>query len=207
MGRGTGMKSWQQRERIVQTAARIMAEEGVKDYFLAKQKAADRLGVARNSPNLPRNAEIEVALAAYQRLFRADTQPTQLRRMREIACEAMHFFSSFHPRLVGPVLSGLADDHSEITLHLFAESLEQVALHLSDAGIPHHLEERRFRVSATEPRPFPMLRFLVDGTHIAAVVFDVAAIRQAPVSPVTGRPMERASLARVQDLLSTAIAV
>ena len=164
MGRGTGAKSWQQRERIVQTAARIMAEEGVKDYFSAKQKAADRLGVARNSPNLPRNAEIEAALAAYQRLFRADTQPAQLRRMREIACEAMRFFRPFHPRLVGSVLSGVADGHSEITLHLFAESLEQVALHLDDAGIPHHLEERRFRVGTRE-RPFPLLRFLVDGTR------------------------------------------
>ncbi|HMM45356.1 MAG TPA: hypothetical protein PKE41_06960 [Candidatus Macondimonas sp.] len=204
MGRGTGAKSWQQRERIVQTAARIMAEEGVKDYFSAKQKAADRLGVARNSPNLPRNAEIEAALAAYQRLFRADTQPAQLRRMREIACEAMRFFRPFHPRLVGPVLSGVADGHSEITLHLFAESLEQVALHLDDAGIPHHLEERRFRMGTRE-RPFPLLRFLVDGTPIAAVVFDMAAIRQAPVSQATGRPMERASLARVQDLLGAAV--
>lgn len=207
MGRGTGMKSWQQRERIVQAAARIMAEEGVKDYFLAKQKAADRLGVARNSPNLPRNAEIEVALAAYQRLFLADIQPTQLRRMREIACEAMHFFRSFHPRLVGPVLSGLADYHSEIALHLFAESLEQVVLHLTDAGIPHHLEERRLRMGIREQRPFPMLRFLVDGVPIAAVVFDVDFIRQAPVSPTTGRPMERASLAHVQHLLSSAAAV
>jgi hypothetical protein len=44
------MKSWQQRERIVQTAARIMAEEGVKDYFSAKQKAADRLGVFPQQP-------------------------------------------------------------------------------------------------------------------------------------------------------------
>ncbi len=207
MGHGNGAKCWQQRERLIQTAARIMAEEGVRDYFLAKQKAADRLGIARNSPNLPRNQEIEAALGAYQRLFRSDSQPRQLRRLREIACEAMAFFQSFQPRLVGSVLSGHADAHSEVTLHLFAESAEQVGLHLLDKGIPYRLEERRLRMTPGAQAAYPQFRFQVDGVWVAAVVFDVDGLRQAPLSVTTGRPMVRASLPKVKALLTDAMAV
>lgn len=202
MARGMGGKSWQQRERIIQTAARIMVEEGVCDYALAKQKAAGRLGIARNSPNFPRNDEIEAALAAYQRLFHRDSQPAQLRRLRKVACEAMVFFQPFQPRLVGSVLSGRADRHSEITLHLFADSAEQVAMRLFDQGIPHHVEERRVRTGAAEYVCCPVFRFQVDGIPVAATVFDRHGIRQPPLSPVTKRPMERANLARVRALLA-----
>ncbi|MGB3134601.1 MAG: hypothetical protein WBB04_08540 [Candidatus Macondimonas sp.] len=207
MGHGNGAKCWQQRERLIQTAARIMAEEGVRDYFLAKQKAADRLGIARNSPNLPRNQEIEAALGAYQRLFRSDSQPRQLRRLREIACEAMAFFQSFQPRLVGSVLSGHADTHSEVTLHLFAESAEQVGLYLLDKGMPYRLEERRLRMTPGAQVAYPQYRFQVDGVWVAAVVFDVDGLRQAPLSTTTGRPMVRASLPKVKALLTETMAV
>lgn len=205
MGHGNGARSWQQRERLVQTAARIMAEEGVRDYFLAKQKAAERLGVARNSPNLPRNQEIELALGAYQRLFRRDSQPLQLRRLREIACKAMAFFEPFQPRLVGSVLSGHADVHSEVTLHLFAESPEQVSLLLLDKGVPHRLEERRLQMRSGEPVSCPLFRLQVDGVGVAAWVFDLDGLRQAPLSAITGRPMERASLSKVTALLGQAM--
>ena len=72
------------RQRLALEAARIMAEEGVNDYHLAKRKAAVRLGVAgsRNSPrNLPRNDEIQQALEEYLRLFKANSQPATLKKL------------------------------------------------------------------------------------------------------------------------------
>ncbi len=57
------------RTLLTQECARIMAEEGVKDFMLAKRKATARLGLT-NRTLLPSNIEIEQALLAYQRLFR-----------------------------------------------------------------------------------------------------------------------------------------
>jgi hypothetical protein len=56
------------RARVAEEAARIMREQGVRDFLLAKRKAADRLGVTDRHA-LPANQEIADALAAQQRLF------------------------------------------------------------------------------------------------------------------------------------------
>ena len=59
------------RRALAQEAARIMAQHGIHDFLTAKRKAAERLGVTEASA-LPRNTEIEEALAEYQRLFDPD---------------------------------------------------------------------------------------------------------------------------------------
>ena len=46
-----------------------MAEHGIGDFLAAKRKAAERLGVEDGAAMLPKNSEIEAALAEYQRLF------------------------------------------------------------------------------------------------------------------------------------------
>ena len=46
------------RRALAQEAARIMAEHGIRDFFVAKKKAADRLGVPGGSAVLPKNTEI-----------------------------------------------------------------------------------------------------------------------------------------------------
>jgi hypothetical protein len=47
----------QQRLGVANEAARIMREEGVRDYLLAKRKAAQRLGITDRGA-LPGNDEI-----------------------------------------------------------------------------------------------------------------------------------------------------
>ena len=49
------------RQAVAEEAARIMREQGVDDFLLAKRKAAERLGVT-DASILPRNTEIEAAL-------------------------------------------------------------------------------------------------------------------------------------------------
>jgi len=66
------------RRALAQEAARIMAEHGVQDFLLAKRKAAERLGVTDVSAVLPKNREIEVALAEYQRLFGGESHAETL---------------------------------------------------------------------------------------------------------------------------------
>jgi hypothetical protein len=200
MSKRQNPRAEQLRKALAQEAARIMSEQGIDDYGLAKRKAAERLG-ASDIAVLPKNTEIEAALAAHQRLFEAHTHTSELSGLRRTALQAMRLLKRFDPRLVGPVLSGTASAHSEVNLHLFAEGAEPVALHLMDQGIPHRVAERRLRYEPNRLVAYPVIRFVAGDQPIDAVVFPVDGIRQSPASPVDGRPMRRADAAEVESLL------
>ena len=59
------------RARIAATAARIMAEDGIDDFALAKRKAARQLGAAETEA-LPANDEVEAELRAYRALYQPE---------------------------------------------------------------------------------------------------------------------------------------
>jgi hypothetical protein len=189
------------RRELAQEAARIMAEHGIRDYLVAKRKAAERLGVMDGGAVLPKNSEIEAALAEYQRLFGGETHATALQAQRQAALSAMRYLSAFSPRLVGPVLSGTTTLHSQVQLHLFADRAESVTLKMLDDGLAHEITEKRVRFDAEQVRAFPGVRFEMQEQPIEATVFPTDGIRQAPVSPVDGRPMKRASALEVEALL------
>lgn len=193
----------QLRRALALEAARIMSEQGIDDYRLAKRKAAERLG-ATDIAVLPKNTEIEAALAEHQRLFEADTHSSELQSARRTALQAMQVLQKFEPRLVGPVLSGTASAHSEIHLHLFAEGAEAVVMHLMEQGIPYEVAERRLRYEPDRLVAYPVVRFVAGNREIDAVVFPVDGIRQSPASPVDGRPMRRADRAELEALLTEA---
>ena len=188
------------RQAIAREAARLMIEHGHEDYGIAKRKAAERFGVT-DLAVLPRNTEIEEALAEHQRLFDPQAHASSLSEMREAAVEAMRLLEDFEPRLVGPVLSGTATAHNDITLHLFAETPEAVAVRLIDHGIPHEVAERRFRTRQDEVEAYPAVRFSAGSREIDATIFPLDGIRQAPPGPVDGKPMRRATLAEVEALV------
>jgi hypothetical protein len=189
------------RRALAQEAARIMAEHGVRDFLVAKRKAAERFGVTDGGAVLPKNSEIEEALAAYQRLFGGASHLEALHAQRTAALAAMRYLREFEPRLVGAVLAGTATEHSDVQLHLFADRAESVTLKLIDQGIPHEVTERRVKLNAERSRAFPGVRFEMEDQPIEATVFPPEGIRQAPVSPVDGRPMRRASTLEVEALL------
>ncbi len=202
MTRRASPRSGNLRRALAQEAARIMAEHGIHDFLTAKRKAAQKLGVM-DSASLPRNIEIEEALAEYQRLFEADGHEQTLQEQRRAALHAMHWLSQFKPRLVGAVLSGTATAHADIQLHLFADRSENVMLQLVDRGIAHEITERRVRLDAERFKAYPGLRFAVDNRRVEATVFPLDGIRQAPVSPVDGKPMRRASADELATLIDS----
>lgn len=186
------------RLRLIQESARLMASEHLDDFHAAKRKAAQRLGVSGHQ-NLPSNQEIEQALREYLELFRTPEQRQRLREQRLAATRAMALFERFQPRLVGGVLSGIANPHSDIALHLFSDHPEEVAVFLLDQRIPYQLTEHTFQ---TTSKTYPVYRFVAGETFsVAAMVFSVADQRQAPPDPVTGKPTRRADLAAVRALL------
>jgi hypothetical protein len=188
------------RNALAQEAARIMGEQGVLDFGLAKRKAAERLGI-RDESALPRNVEIEAALAERQRLFGGGLHSAQLVQQRRAALQAMQRFTPFNPRLVGAVLAGTATATAPVQLHLFADQPELIALGLLDAHVPHELAQRRVRLTTERAEHLPCVCFAVDAQAVEATVFPVDGIRQAPLSPVDGRPMRRADIAEVRLLL------
>ena len=76
------------RLQIAAAAARIMAEDGIDDFALAKRKAARQLGLD-DAYSLPRNEEVEEHLRAYQALYQDEDQAQCLAELREIALELM----------------------------------------------------------------------------------------------------------------------
>jgi hypothetical protein len=201
MPRRNSPRSENLRRAIAQEAARVMAEHGIQDFRAAKRKAAERFGVAEEG-SLPSNAEVEASLLEYQRLFAADTHDATLRAQRSVALRAMRSLAAFSPRLVGPVLAGTATAHNDVQLHLFTDQPESVALNLLDRGVGHDLGEHRLRIDAERFQVFPSVQFEIDAQTIDVTVFPVDGIRQAPISPVDGRPMRRADASELEALLA-----
>lgn len=192
----------QNRRRMVAVeAARIMATEGTRDYRIAKQKAAARLNV-HDDGSLPANREVEDALREHQRLFSGSRQTDALRERRESALDAMRFFASFEPRLVGTVLDGTADENSAIQLHLHHDHVEAVEWFLSERGIPLDRTVRRLRISRHETLEFPVYRFEAGDYSVDLTVLTVQQLRQAPLSRIDEKPMRRANLKQLQALLA-----
>src|SRR5215510_4708948 len=166
MSRHNPTRSDNLRRALAQEAARIMAEHGIRDFLIAKRKAAERLGVADTAAVLPRNVEIEDALAEYQRLFGGESHVVSLHAQRRAALNAMLYLQEFEPRLVGSVLSGTATEHSDVQLHLFTDHAESVAIKLMDAGIAHEVTERRVKMTPARVLAYPGVRFEIDAQPI-----------------------------------------
>lgn len=191
----------QMRTRIAQEAARLMSQEGIQDFYAAKRKAAQHLG-APDTRNMPRNQEVEEALREYRRLFGTEQEIGHLRALRESAVKAMHFLAGFRPRLVGSVLSGTAGQHADINLHLFADTPEEVSLFLMENSIPFRPAQKRLRIDRETWQEFPVYEFLAGEHAVELVVFPSEGRRDAPRSPVDGRPMQRARVEEVEALIA-----
>jgi len=188
------------RARIAIEAARLMTEQAISDYHLAKTKAAQNLGLT-DKRDLPANHEIEQAVRDYQLIFHADTQPQALKKLRQAALDAMTFFSDFQPRLVGDVLSGIANQHSRVMLHLFADYPEQVSIFLMENDIPCQEKNKRMRYKAEQYHTYPQFCFIADNVEIELTVFNLKEIKMAPGSAIDGKPMQRANIKTVERLL------
>lgn len=188
------------RQRLAFEAARLMAEGGIRDYHVAKLRAAAKLGVV-DEHALPRNAEIDLALREYQRLFQSAQQPLALQQRREAALEAMRFFERFDPRLVGAVLDGSADQRSSVCLHLYSDETEAVGHFLEEHGVPAQQQSRRLRLDRERSAVFPVYVFNADGLPFDLTVLPRDALRQPPLDRIDDRPMKRASLAALRELI------
>ncbi len=189
------------RKNISVEAARILAEGFVQDYHAAKLKAQKRLGLA-DSFDLPSNEEVEAELKVQQALsdITADeTHPHEqlIHAMRSQALQAMKMFEEYAPRLAGPVFEGTATRYSPIEIHVFSESPKDIVIKLLDFNVPFDTEDRKMKLSKVDTRAVPVFCFGMGDYEIELIVLAPRFIRQSPLSPITGAPMERETLKKI----------
>ena len=201
MGRRNGARHNGMRARIAAAAARIMAEDGIDDFALAKRKAARTLG-APNTEALPGNDEIEAELRDYLALYQPEEHPERVAELRRLALEAMRAFERFNPYLTGPVLAGIAGPYAEIDLQLFPESTKEVELFLLERNIPYVASDER-RYTGDRARAVAVVSFSWQGVPLRLSVFDPRDERAALKTSAAGRVTARAGIAEVRALVES----
>ena len=188
------------RKNIAHEAAKLVALEGLEDFFLAKKKAAQHLNVS-NKRLLPSNSEVENALIEYQSLFHNEKQQRAILESRKIAYRTMLLLENYKPLLAGSVLSGTANETSEVIIHIFSDSPEIISLYLEKNEIPISLCERRLKVSNKNHEYFTALKFMAGNINIVLLVLPHSLQRNPPIDPITQHPMKRATLSDVKRLI------
>ena len=182
------------RAEVAHAAARLMAEDGIADYGVAKRKALRRLGLPDSHP-LPPNAEVETALRAYQSLYQADEQSERVRLLRRAAVSLMRTLAPFRPYLAGSVLDGTAGRFAAIDVLLYADSAKDVEIFLLNKNIPFsHGTVRNDRTEAV---------YVLDTGEFAAnlIVFP-SRDERVLLKTHDGRTRERARVDAVEALLA-----
>lgn len=186
------------RQELAQNAAKLIAVEGINDFLYAKKKAAEQLGILQ-SKYYPSNREIENALIDYQQLFQSESQPIVLKQLRDTARKAMKLFSDLEPYLTGPVLNGTANIHSEITLHIYTDTPEQIDTLLIDHKIPFEHCQRRAKFKQNQQSLFPAYQFFADRHKILLIAFPERQKNHSPLNVVDNHPEKRATLSRLES--------
>ena len=197
------------RQLIAQSAARMMAEDGISDFAYAKKKAGRQVGATDNSV-LPSNAEIEAELKLYNALYLSDEQPENLRNLRKNALFTMQMLERFNPHLTGSVLDGTAGAGSETHIHLFADSLKELEMFLLNLDIPFETNEKSYRIMNDGKRDkkgdfrkkVPVFTLEMDTGLIKLSVFEVDDMRVSTKRAADGANAERADIESVKLLLN-----
>lgn len=196
------------RLRLADEAARLMSEHGMRDYRLAKEKAAQHLNMHARS-SWPTNQQIDEALRERQSLFGGRVHLELQTQRREQALKLMQLLQGFSPALVGAVLQGTATATTPVQLHVFASSPEEVEIALHGHGIDVELLDRRLRFAAQDYEQIPCLKFATGAAQTSVqyevLVFPQKGHSRIPLSPVDGKPFERAAMATVEQLLGSMV--
>ncbi|MAT13657.1 MAG: tRNA adenylyltransferase [Planctomyces sp.] len=188
------------RRQIVFEAARLMYHRQEKEYYRAKMKAARKICQGWVKPSeLPSNAEIRQEIQRFAAIYEADAHDDKLREMRIEALRFLRLLKGFKPRVIGSTLTGHIRKGSDIDIHVFASSTSSVTMALDQEGLEFTVEQKQVRkhgeentyvhIHVQERYPVELTVYPSDKAHY---VFK---------SSITGKAMERASLAEFEQFL------
>ncbi len=124
-------------EAIAVAAAQLVVEDGL-EYAAAKRKAARKVaGRGTRSGDLPRNEAVEDQVRAYIATYCADTQPQELRVLRELAARWMERLATHRPHLAGAAWRGTATRRSALMIDLYCDDPKGAEIDLINQGITY----------------------------------------------------------------------
>ncbi|MGK3272600.1 hypothetical protein ACSLNH_02800 [Comamonas kerstersii] len=126
-------------QEIAKTAARMVVEEGL-EWGAAKRRAVKQLGLPARTP-LPDNDALEAAVREYIDIFCPDTQPQELRALRELALVWMERLQEFRPHLAGAVWRGTATRMSDIYIGLFCDDSKSAEIALINHNVQYDVTQ------------------------------------------------------------------
>src|SRR6267143_1635434 len=127
MSKESKFKQQQMRVRIAAAAARMMAEDGLDDFALAKRKAARQL-VAEDTQALPKNEEIEAELRAYQSLYQGEEQRERIHYLGERARAVSVLKLDWQGVLVNLAIYGLKEERGTLKTTLAGRPIERAGI-------------------------------------------------------------------------------
>ena len=195
------------RGAIAAEAARLMYEEGVKQYFTAKRLASKRLlgrvearRVCFRPRDLPSNGEIRDALLAIAELAEGAGRTRRLFAMRVVALRAMEGLDGFEPRLIGSVSTGHIRRGSDIDLHVFTDDEDALLAHVRALGWAH--ETKRVSIMKFgEVREYTHVHVRLE-YEVELTVYARRELRFRPRSSTDGKPIVRVKPAALEALLA-----
>ncbi|MBI3157923.1 MAG: hypothetical protein HYZ20_21320 [Burkholderiales bacterium] len=135
---------------LAAAAAVLVAEEGL-EYGEAKRKAAraaGRRGARR--PELPADEAVEEALREHLAVFHAETQPGELRALRELALGWLERLAPLRPHLSGAAWRGTATRRSALRIDLYCDDPKMAEIEL--VNLPHRFEPASLARPGAEPQ-------------------------------------------------------
>ena len=156
-------------DEIAAAAARLVVEEGL-EYPAAKRRAARDLGRrSTRQAELPSNEALEDQVREHIALFCADSQPAELRALREVALLWMDRLTEFRPHLGGAVWRGTATRLSAVLLDLYCDDTKAAELSLVNAGVDYD-------VGSIERAGFEPVNVLTVGTRCKTLGGDLVSV-------------------------------
>lgn len=185
---------------IAYAAASLVVDEGM-EYGPAKRRALKQLGLPARTP-LPGNDLVEQAVREHIALFCGDTQPAELRALRQLALQWMERMEAFRPYLCGAVWHGTATRLSDIYVQLFCDDSKSAEIALINHNVDYEPQTvQGLRGKSVEAlsigSPLKDLQMVV-GVHL--LVYDLDDLRGAMRPDAQGR-VPRGDLAAVRQLL------
>jgi len=188
------------RRQIAWEAARLMYYRHESEYYRAKMKAARRICQGWVKPSdLPSNREIRDEVQAFARLMEGEQRVANLREMRLEALRIMRLLHKYRPRLIGSVMTGHIRQGSDIDLHVFSDSIEGVTGALDAEGLVYDVERKHVRKQGEE-RTFTHVH-VQDRYAFELTIYPTDKAHFVFRSSITGKPIERASIAELEQLL------
>ncbi len=189
------------RRQLAFLAARMMYLRTETEYFTAKRKAAKQLGVEyRHRPgDLPSNKEIRDQIQAMARIHEGPKRLEHLRGMRLDALRMMRLLARFRPRLIGSVRTGHVRKGSDIDIHIFSDSQAIVTDTLDELGLQYDVEHKRI-IKHDEERSFTHIH-IHDNHNYELTLYPEDKVHYVFKSSITGKAIERASIAELEALL------